>query len=282
MRTCLVAVLTLAVVSACATTTGGAPRPVRLTPAWTTPGLANPESALLAASGDFLYVSNVAGEGEARDGNGFIARLALDGTVLEREWARGLDAPKGLARRGDTLYVADVAQLVAIDAATGAVRARHPLPGAVFLNDVALAPGGAVLVSDSGSARIFAVDGNAASVWLADPRLDAINGLLAEPDRLVVTTMAGKLLAVDWHTHAITVLADGLGNADGVVALDGGRYLVGEWPGRLFVVAPDGSSTTLLDTRAQKTYLNDFLIVGGRLVVPNWEPGSVTAYDIEH
>jgi hypothetical protein len=234
-----------------------------------------------SADGAFLYVSNVAGEGDARDGNGFVARITPDGRMLEREWARGLDAPKGLGLVGGTLYVADVTRLVALDAATGAERARFEAPGAKFLNDVAVLADGTVLVSDSGTARIFALREGRIDTWLEHDLLRAVNGLLPERARLVVTTMQGRLLAVDLRTRVVTTLAEGLGNADGVVALGRDEYLVGEWPGRLFHVGADGVVATLLDTRAEKTYLNDFLRVGDRLVVPNWEPGRVTAYRID-
>ena len=116
------------------------------------------------------------------------------------------------------------------------------------------------------------------STWLEHESLRSINGLLPEADRLVVTTMQGKLLAVDWKTRAVTQLADGLGNADGVVALGKDAYLVGEWPGRLFHVTSDGKSTVLQDKREAKEYINDFILVGDRLIAPNWEPSSVSAY----
>lgn len=83
--------------------------------------------------------------------------------------------------------------------------------------------------------------------------------------------------------HGIdAALAEGLGDADGVAALGDGAYLVGEWPGRLFHVAGDGSASVLLDQREAKHYLNDFIPVGDRLIVPNWEPSTVSAYRLEH
>ncbi len=251
-----------------------------LTQLWSTPGFSNPESILPSADGAFFYVTNVAGEGDARDGNGFIARMTPDGTIVTRDWAKGLDAPKGMALRDGRLYVSDIDDLVVLDAASGAEMTRHVVPGAKFLNDVALAPDGAVLVADSGSARIFALKDGAVTEWRADAAFDSINGLLPEPGRLVVTTMAGKLLAVDWTTKAITTLASDLGQADGVAPLGGGAYLVSEWPGRLFEVGADGGARVLLDTREAKTLLNDFVLVGDTLYVPNWGPGSVTAYRV--
>lgn len=283
MRNPVTAAVAALAIGGCATLPPGPPQ---LSVAWTATGLANPESVLPSADGKFLYVSNVNGEGDAKDGNGFIARLSNDGAILQREWARGLDAPKGLGLAGDTLYVADVTRLVEVDADSGAMRAHHDIDGAKFLNDVAIDTDGAVLVSDSATARIHAWRDGTMGVWLEDERLRAVNGLLPERDRVVVTTMRGLLLAVDRKSKAITVLAENLGNADGVVALGEGEYLVGEWPGRLFHVHADGTNTVLLDSRELKTYLNDFLRVpirGGRdrLIVPNWEPSTVTAYDLD-
>lgn len=252
-----------------------------LVPAWSTTGLANPESVLPAAAGDVLYVSNVNGEGDARDGNGFISKVAPDGKLLEREWVTGLDAPKGLALAGGRLFVADITSLVEIDPATGRILARHAAAGAGFLNDVAATADAGVLASDSANARIYAWRDGRMQVWLEHDLLRGINGLLPEPGRLVATTMQGRLLAIDWRTRAITPLADGLGEADGVAALGDGAYLAGEWPGRLFHVAADGVVTTLLDTRATRHYWNDFLLIGDRLLVPNWEPGTLTAYRLE-
>ena len=256
-----------------------------LEPAWVAKGLANPESVVASADGTQYYVSNVAGEGDALDGQGFIARLSPAGELLEKEWIAGLNAPKGMVLHAGQIFVSDITELVVIDVAAGKVLARHAAPGAKFLNDVARAPDGRVLVSDSGTARIFAWDGKALAEWLADDALRAVNGLLPEADRLIVTTMDGKLLAVDWQTRAVTMLAADLGNADGVVCLDDGSYLVGEWPGRLFHVVPAtdavaASVTTVLDGREQKQYLNDFLRVGDVLLVPNWEPSTLSAYRI--
>jgi len=250
----------------------------QLTPLWSAPGFANPESVALSADGTFLYVSNVDGEGGARDGRGGISRLSLEGAMLERHWATGLDAPKGMALRGNRLYVSDVTSLAELDSGSGALIARHDAPDSGFLNDVALAPDGGVLASDSAKSRIYAWRDGRMEVWLQHDLLRSVNGMLPERKRLVVSTMQGRLLAIDWKTREITELAHGLGDGDGIAALGGGAYLVSEWPGRLFHVEAGGKSSTLMDLREDKRYLNDILLVGDRLIVPNWEPGTVSAY----
>ena len=254
--------------------------PIRLDVMWRAQGLANPESAALSADRDFLYVSNVNGDGAAKDGNGFIARVGIDGQILERDWARGLNGPKGIMLRGGSLYVADIDEMVVIDAGSGAVTRRVAAPGALFLNDLAFAPDGRVLIADSENARIYGFRSDVAEVWAEGALLDSVNGLYAEPGRLIVTTMAGRLLAIDYRTRSISVLAEGLGDADGVAPLGNGEYLVSEWPGLMHVVAADGTRRTVMDSRAAKVYLNDFLLVDDALYQPNWEPGTMTAYRV--
>lgn len=254
----------------------------RLEPIWTLQGLSAPESVAISADGSFLYVSNVNGEGEAADGNGFISRVSIDGKMLQEKWASGLDAPKGLVLKGSRLFVTDITRVVELDATSGKRVAVHDVPGAKFLNDAALAPDGRILVSDSDTGRISALKSGSADVLLEDARLKSINGLLPETDRLVIVTMQGLLLAMDWKTRTLKEIAQGLGDGDGVAALGGGRYLVSEWPGRIFEVAPDGSNSVVLDTRAEKKFLNDFVLVGDTLYVPHWMPGALTAYRLRH
>jgi hypothetical protein len=257
-----------------------APQEITLAPLWTLDNLANPESAALSADRSFLYVSNVNGEGDVKDGNGFISRVALDGRLLEREWATELNGPKGVALHNGLLYVSDIDRVVVIDAASGETVREVEIPGARFLNDLTVLRGGLVLVSDSRVGRISALRDGAVETWLEDPLLRSINGLQPERDRLVITTMQGRFLAVDYTSRAISVLAEGLGNADGVAPVGHGRYLVSEWPGLMHVVNADGSHTTVLDTRQTPMFMNDFLRVGDVLYVPNWQPGSMTAYRI--
>lgn len=249
-------------------------------PVWRVHGLSSPESVALGPDGRTLFVANVGGEGEVKDGNGFISRVSTGGKLLQRAWVTGLDAPKGATVTGGKLYVSDIDQLVEIDIAAGRIVARYPAPGATFLNDTAVAPDGTVLIADSGAGRIYALTDGKLAVWSDDPQLKSANGLLAEPQRLMVTTMEGKLLAIDYPARSVRVVATGLGQADGITAADGDNYLVSEWPGRLFRVTPDGHVQMLMDTRRKGAYINDFIRVGDLMIVPSWKPGELSAYRV--
>lgn len=267
-------------------------QPLRLSATWSVSGLKNPESAVLSADASFLYVSMIDGEADAVDGQGQIARISLDGKILDAKWVKGLNAPKGLALRGDRLFASDLTELLEIDTKHGRVIQRYPVPEARFLNDVAVVPkgnplSGDVLVSDSGRASITRFHQGEVQEWLRDDRLKSINGLLAQPKRLLISTMQGRLLAVDWDSRSITDLAENLGNGDGLADLGGNRFLVSEWPGQLFLVQPGEDHKVLLDTRAESRLLNDFLLIrpaasiAPTIIMPHLMPGAITAYRLD-
>jgi sugar lactone lactonase YvrE len=259
----------------------GAAQAAELEHLWTLTGFSNPESVALGPDRTTLYVSNVAGEAAAVDGEGFISRVSLDGEMIELRWAEGLNAPKGLVIDGDRLFVSDIDAVVEVSLANGAILARTTIPEARFLNDTAFTPDGSILVSDSAGARIYQITEGEVTIFAEGDWLAGANGLLFEGSRLLLSTM---------DTHGLYTLAPGveepeliageLGAADGIAVLPDGAYLVSEWPGRLFHVTQDGEVSTLLDTRADNVYLNDFLLLGDRLLIPNWEPGTLTAYRV--
>jgi hypothetical protein len=78
-----------------------------------TTGLKTPESALPNPTGSFAYVSNTDGNPTEKDGNGCISKVSLDdGKILDIKWAKGLDAPKGMALVKDRLFVSEIDRLV--------------------------------------------------------------------------------------------------------------------------------------------------------------------------
>src|SRR5437870_11312124 len=121
-------------------------------------GFLTPESVLHDPVQDIYFVSNINGGPTTKDNNGFISRVRPDGAVENLKFIEGghngvtLNAPKGLAIRGDTLWVADIDAIRAFDAKTGAARDSVSLAslGAVFLNDIAIAQTGALYITDTG------------------------------------------------------------------------------------------------------------------------------------
>ena len=246
--------------------------------AWVATGFAAPEG--VTTDGDVLYISNVAGEGNIKDGEGWISRLSLQGEVLDEKWIQGLNAPKGMAIRDGKLFVSDFDAYHVIDVTSGQIENTYPVEGAGFLNDITVWQNG-VYLSDSGSARIFQIDVNGYKEWLADDRLGGVNGLTPDGDRLLIATMASGSLFETLGARDLTEIASGMENADGIAVLDDGSYLVSSWPGQIWHVGSDGQTTEIHNTEDTPTYQNDLTRVGDMIIVPNWQPGTVTAWRIK-
>jgi len=248
----------LTVLIACALAAPGLAAPKKL---WELGGLNKPESVVRDPNANVLYVSNMNGKPDEKDGNGFLSKVSADGKMIEAEWVKGLNAPKGLALFMGTLYVADIDELLAVDVAKGAVVKQYPAKGAKFLNDVAVALDGRVFVSDMRTNTIWSLDKDKLEPWLSDAKLNSPNGLLVQGDKLVVGAFGkgaeggapaapGHLLEASLADKSIRDLGDGspAGHIDGIEPFDGGSYLVTDWiNGALLRIDVKGSSEQLID-----------------------------------
>ena len=246
---------------------------------WMASGFEQPEGAALAPDGGY-FISNIGpGPETEKDGNGYISWLNTDGTVAAAKFAEGLDAPAGLAVHEGVLYAADRDGVAMFDAATGVAKGKVVIEGVVFLNDMTVWKGD-VLVSDSGTATIHKVTPEGASVFATNAGWEGINGILGDGDRLLISTMTeGKLIDMR-GPGAETVIATGMKDADGIGLVPGGGYLVSSWPGEIYHVSEDGVVTLMIDTKADGILQNDLSVFGDVVIVPNWEPGTVTAWKI--
>ncbi len=228
--------------------------------AWEVTGLEAPESALPDLAGKVIYVSNVNGAPDAKDGNGYISKVSLDGKMLSQKWVVGFDAPKGLALAGGKLYVADIDKLAEIDTATGAITQRYDAKDAKFLNDVVAAPNGDVYVSDMVTNSIWRLSQGKFEPWLQDEALLNPNGLHIEGEKLIVaawgkmtdgfaTKVPGHLLQVSLADKSIRNLGNGkpVGNLDGIEPLNAETFLVTDWmSGMVFKIARNGDAKVLM------------------------------------
>lgn len=262
-------------------------------PVWKTSGFANPESVVYSSLQKLLYVSNVNGAPDAKDGNGFISQVGLDGRVIQRERFKGLNAPKGMAYLRGFLYVADIDELLEIDTGNGRVTRRFKAPGAKFLNDVAVTPRGTVFVSDTLTNTIWRLQGESFTAWLSDPALEGPNGLIFDQGKLLVASWGagmkadwsvetpGYLKAVDPETKAITArfAPIPLGNLDGLAADGKGGYVVTDHSrGNVFRIGPDGHPNLWLQLTPGTA---DVGTAPGLLVLPQMSENTLSAYALK-
>lgn len=264
-----------------------------LTEAWRLDGFEGPESVVYDSTEEVFYVSNINGNPTEKDGSGYISTVTKDGVLLERKWLDGLNAPKGMAVGGGTLLVADIDELLAIKLSDRSIT-RFVAPGAKFLNDVTVDAKGRVYVSDMMDDAVYRLEDGSFDLWLKSPELEAPNGLLAEPSRIVVgawgvmtegfaTETPGHLKTISLADQSISSLGSGdpIGNIDGLEADVFGRYLATDWmSGKLYRILPSGEARLLLELdqgSADHTFVWDDNLV----VIPMMLSGTLVAYNLE-
>ena len=251
---------------------------------WTTePVFRVPESVLYDPNREVIYVSNIVGDPSMVDGEGFISKLQPDGTTIELEWIKNLNAPKGMGIAENFLYVADISKVVVIDIEESKVVAHYDIPGASFLNDISIDGDGWVYVSDSDQSKIYLIRNGEIEIWMEGSPLNGPNGLYAENDQIMVASTGDQQVKkIQKESRMVSIIATEIGNGDGIVKDVLGNYVVSDWSGRIFYILPEGEKTLLLDTRDQQINSADIdLIVDENIVlVPTFLDNRIMAYQL--
>lgn len=242
---------------------------------WESEPIAVPESVL--PQKDFLFVTLIDGAGWNADGKGGVARLTPDGKIIDTSWITGLHAPKGMARVGDKLYVADIKDVVVIDIKKGVIQKKIRIDSAQALNDVTADAKGVVYVSDSRRGDIWKIKNDAAELYL--DKLGNTNGLKVVGGKLYIG--AGKSF-VRASGKKITNIAEVSQPIDGIEPVGNGDFILTSWGGWIYYVKADGSVETLLDTSAEKKNTADIGYDAAKriLYVPTFNGKTVVAYKV--
>lgn len=239
-------------------------------------GFALPESAEYDPVADVYLVSNI-GEGAnplALDGDGYISRIAPDGTVVDWRWIDGADAdvtlhgPFGLHIEGDVLYAVDRDALRAFDRATGDPLGpvhtfSYSLPfeaGSVaMLNDVCVGNRGDLFVTDTGltldaggnfvptgSDAVYRIENGSAVSIVAGEETAGPNGCLTLGSSVVWTTFkADRLVRAGSSGREKALTSLPAGQLDSAVRVGGSLYVSSWEAGGVFRVSLGGSNATL-------------------------------------
>jgi sugar lactone lactonase YvrE len=262
---------------------------------WELEGLSNPESVIYDAKLNHLYVSNVNGSAIEKDGNGFISIISLNGKMIQEKWVIGLNAPKGLAIFGRTLYTSDIDELVAIDIDSGRITNRFKVNDAQFLNDVAVSRNGDIYVSDMALNRIHVLTEDSFSVWLENEKLESPNGLLVLGDDIILgswgkmtdgfaTEVPGHLKRISIKDKTIKSIGDGssVGNLDGVEIDNDGDFYVTDWmSGKLLHIEHSGEVSVLLDL-PQGSADHEFIMRKNLILIPLMKDNKLLSYTVHH
>jgi hypothetical protein len=239
-----------------------------------------PESVLVDDKENCIWVSNIDGASNGKDGKGSISKLSKTGTPINLEWITGLNAPKGMAKYKQELYVADLTELVVIDIKKATIVKRVPIEGSVFLNDVTVNKNGAVFVSDSRTGKVHRYENNTTTIEVEN--LQGPNGLLSIEDQLLILDR-GSLLSVT-PGGAISKIMDGMDpSTDGIERVAPNQYIVSCWNGIVYYVVAGAQKVTLFDTRSEKINSADIGYDAKKKIiyVPTFLKNNVVAYQLQ-
>lgn len=263
-------------------------------------GFATPESVLHDPVEDIYLVSNINGAPLDYDDNGFISQVSPDGEVLLLKWIDGeqdfvtLDAPKGMAISGDTLFVTDISVVRLFDRQSGSPLGSWPVPGATFLNDLAMGTDGFLYFTDtglqmgeegfepSGSAGLRRFSPTGSPIPVQSHGIENPNGVVATGDSVTVVTYGpGDVFAVSAGAELIS-LGDLPGNQlDGIVALEDWSLLISDWETQaIYRLDRRGKVSVVMDGLEAPADIG-FDATRNRLLIPLFTTNAVMLQDIQ-
>jgi DNA-binding beta-propeller fold protein YncE len=237
------------------------------------------ESVLYDPASGQIFVSNIEGDGTDKDGVGSISIIDREGNIVNRDWVKGLNAPKGMAIKSGSLFVTDIDELLEIDIASATVVKRYPVQGALFLNDAAT-DGSEIYFSDMRTGKIHKIE-NGEVKTVAENQTN-INGLQFNNQ--------GELFGLDAEglkkyneNGDFTIINSNVTGGDGLEYLGDQKWLASRWQGEVYLI--DGESETkLLDTKDQKSNTADigYIKEDRILLVPTFMKNKVVAYKLNY
>lgn len=244
-----------------------------------------PESVTYDQQRNILYVSNINGKPLDKDGNGFISKVRLDGSIENLEWVKNLNAPKGSALFGNKLYVTDIDRVVVINVEAGEIISEHPDSQAIFLNDAAVDHEGKVYISDYSDKNsvIYQLNQGKLDIWVRGSEIDKPNGLYISGNELIIGNSGdGKIKAIHLEKKTIRTVSVVGSGIDGLKMDGEGNFIVSDWAGKTSWISKEGQVIELINTTQQKINAADleFIIKKNLIIIPTFFDNRLVAYEL--
>lgn len=256
-----------------------------------------PETVVWDEREDVYLVSNVNGKLTARDDNGFISRVAPDGSIRELKWIDGasgpdvmLHGPKDMLLSDRHLIVADVGAVRWFDRESGKPIRAVTVPDAHMLNALAFGPDeDTVYVSDTGGktddkpGAIYRIGkDNKPKKIAGGPELDRPNGIAWRDEGLVVAPFgqhADQLYHLSLAGEKKPLVTLPGSQLDGLLRLGDGTMFVTSWKGEA-VYEIDGQQVRKVAGDVKKPAQIGYDRKRERLLVPAAKRNEVLVYAV--
>lgn len=240
-----------------------------------------PESVIYDSENNCLYVSCIKGNPSEMDGDGYIAKLSMDGKILKKRWLSDIDAPKGMGIFEGKLYVTNISEIVEIDIVKTEVINRFKVEGAKFLNDIDVDKKGNVYVSDMMTSKIHILKNGEVSEWLSGDSVEKPNGLYVH-DKDLLIGLRDKVVSVRTGKEEVSDFITKTGGIDGLEMVKEDLFIISDWSGNIHLISANGVEK-ILDTTTKNENAADIEFVPETMMlyVPTFFANKVTAYKLE-
>ena len=256
-------------------------------------GFETPSSVLHDEVRDLYLVSNTAGAPLERDGNGFISRLFPDGRVERARWIESgkdgveLNAPKGLAILGDTLFVADIDCVRIFHRVSGKPMGSVCPQEASNLHDLVVKRRGPLYVTDR-SGFLFAIEGDGSySVVLSGDELGEPTGIASSFRGVFVAGFQNRSVSQLWPEELKPFVRGRNWKLDGLAITEDGSFAFSNWADStiLLIQASQGGSKGNIFSLVQRVPTPGDIGYDGkrdRILVPVLEQNRVFFVNLWH
>ena len=194
------------------------------------------ESVTFDPSRNLILAMNSGDRSDPAKNDGYVSLLNPDGSVHTAKWIGAsrngleLNNPLGSAIKDGVLYTVDIDQVRSFDLKSGKPLKSVHVPGATFLNGIAVADDGTVYASNTRNPElIFKVntDGSSSVFAEGDP-ITLPNGVAMDNDGNIVVVNVGSTAIITYSPKGDIVRVEHAAESgsDGVVVLkDGTKYI---------------------------------------------------------
>lgn len=245
------------------------------------PALEVPESVCFDSVRNVLYVSNINGKANVKDGNGYISRLSLSGKIIQLDWIRNIDAPKGMVILNNHLFVTNIDEIVEINIDSSKITNRYKCKEAKFFNDIALAPDNSLLISGTVNNKIYKLQNGYITSWASSELIEHPNGLLGEKNHLLIGCK-NKILIANYSTGEVTKYINTPCSIDGLKRIEKDKYIISDWSGHIYIVGKNIEPYLILNTVTKNINAADIELIPEKktIYVPTFFANSVTSYKV--
>lgn len=245
------------------------------------------ESCTFDPERNLILAMNAGERSDTAEEDGFVSLINPDGSVHTSKWIGAtrdgltLNNPIGSTIRNDVLYTVDSGYVRSFDLGTGRPLRSIEVPGAGFLNGIAVAGDGTAYVSDTRPNEvIYAItaDGEI-SVFAEGEPLALPNGVAMDNDGNIVVVNVGSNAVITYNPAGEIVRTEYAAEAgsDGVVVLpDDTKYVSSVRYGSVSRLVP-GEETEVIATGIPNAASMCYDSVQHQLVIP-MNPNNALAF----